>query len=287
MKIAIGSAQFGSKYGLANSDGPVPRPEVIKILQLARENGISCIDTARAYGSSEEVLGGFGMVGWDVITKLPRYPSLIPIEEWVEQSIGESLAHLNIDSIYGLLLHYPMDLFGAHGQKLYASLIGLKNQGLIKKIGVSIYSPEELDRILDKFDIDLVQSPCNLLDRRILESGWADSLDRAGIELHVRSVFLQGLLLNNGLQESPPFNKWWNVWEELERWRSNLNISIFGACLQFPISEPKIKKVVIGVDSVEQLNQIITVPQKALPYLPIFSKPLEIELINPALWTKS
>ena len=176
MKIALGTVQFGLEYGVANTKGRVPEETAQDILSLARELGVDTLDTAAAYGTSEEVLGRTGVDAFKVISKVP--PGTEHIEKpanWVKRCIDQSLSNLRCDSLYGLLLHRPLDLLQSNGRELYDALVDIKRQGLAKKIGISVYGPDDLDK-LATFDFDLVQAPMNILDRRLKNSGWLVSL---------------------------------------------------------------------------------------------------------------
>ena len=194
--LALGTVQFGLQYGVANQRGKVAAQEVRAILEFARRAGLDMLDTAVAYGESEALLGQIGVSDWQVISKLPAVPvGCGDVERWVRDSVADSLARLNVARLYGLLLHRPGQLLDSIGGQLYAALRRLTVDGVVGKIGVSIYDPGELDRLCDHFAFDLVQAPFNILDSRLVQTGWLSRLRRGGTELHVRSVFLQGLLL--------------------------------------------------------------------------------------------
>jgi aryl-alcohol dehydrogenase-like predicted oxidoreductase len=196
MKIAIGTVQFGVDYGVANQSGRVQYDEVQEILRIAAMQTIDTLDTAIAYGDSERMLGQAGVCDWKVVTKLSALPfDCVDIAGWVESQVENSLLRLGINRLHGVLLHRPDQLLGDTGEQLFSALQYIKAQGLTKKIGVSIYGYQELDRLTRAMDFDMVQAPLNILDRSLIESGWASRLKARGVELHVRSAFLQGLLL--------------------------------------------------------------------------------------------
>ena len=170
-KIALGTAQFGLPYGISNTRGQVDRTEMDKIWQVARGANITMLDTAIAYGNSEENIGATESVGFDIVTKLPPLPGAeTAVTQWVHSQIENSLTKLKRNSVYGLLLHNPADLLAANGDELLAALVNLKQEGLIKKFGVSIYAPTELDSLLSRipnFVPDIVQAPLNVIDQSI------------------------------------------------------------------------------------------------------------------------
>jgi aryl-alcohol dehydrogenase-like predicted oxidoreductase len=181
------------------------------------------------------------------------------------------------------LLHRPDDLLGIQGKTLLAVLMHIKKIGLVKKIGVSIYSPDQLPALMDVHSFDIVQTPANILDQRIVHSGWANQLFKSGVEVHVRSVFLQGLLLMPNEARPEKFHIWHPVWNEWSRWLNASGMSAVEACLSYCLSHSTFNRVLVGVDSVEQLQQIIKVNNKPLSSLPNWP-PFDQRLLNPALW---
>lgn len=285
MKIALGGAQFGMNYGIANSKGQISKSEAQAILLKAGEKGVTLIDSAIAYGNCESILGELGVSKFDIVTKLPSLPrSNCDVNKFVHASILESLSNLKIRSLHGLLLHNSSDLLGDKGEQLAKSLLELKKDGLVKKIGISVYSPKELDLIIPNFDLDLVQAPYNLLDQRLVKSGWLSRLVKLGVEVHSRSVFLQGLLLLS--RESIPvkFSQWMHIFDDWHRWLRESTLSPVQACLSLPLSCEGISKIIIGVDSLNQLNQIMDMvgSDKRIEY-PNLSCDDE-DLLNPFNW---
>ena len=195
MNLAIGTAQFGLDYGISNSAGKVKLPEIKKIIKLASDSGIDTIDTAMAYGDSEELLGKCSLENFKIITKIGAIQeSENRIENWILDEVHLSLKKLKLNNIYGLLLHRPNELISKKGETLFYSIQNLKKLGLVKKIGISIYSTDELVSILDSYDIDIVQLPLNIFNREAINNDILKILKSRDIEIHARSCFLQGLL---------------------------------------------------------------------------------------------
>ena len=144
--------------------------------------------------------------------------------------------------------HRPEQLLSTQGDALYRALATLKDQGKIEKVGISIYSPDELDAIWPHFQFDLVQAPFNIIDRRLAASGWLTRLHQVKTEVHIRSVFLQGLLLMQAANRPATFNRWQPLWDQWHHWLDNQVLTL-EACMGFVLSEPKIDRVVVGVDS--------------------------------------
>jgi aryl-alcohol dehydrogenase-like predicted oxidoreductase len=287
MKLALGTAQFGLPYGVANQRGQVSLAEAAAILQHARAAGIDTLDTAMAYGASEEVLGQIGIQGWRVITKLHLTPGVcIDDPMWIEQAVHASLDRLGVTSVYGLLLHRPEQLLGDQGEALYENLQRLKSDGVIKKVGISVYSPNELDKLMSRYNIDLVQAPFSIMDRRLITSGWMDRLVSAGVEIHARSVFLQGLLLMEPEKRPGKFARWQPLWAQWQDWLHNNRITSLQACLGFALSHSAIGRVIVGVDSQDQLKEILSALYGAVPLPPAELCSEDIDLINPSRWSR-
>ncbi len=285
-RLALGTVQFGLPYGVANTSGQVSLYEVAAILQQAWAAGIDTLDTAIAYGESEQRLGEIGVEKWRVISKLPAVPAdCTDIRGWVQESVKCSLQRLNINCLYGLLLHRSQQLLESRGNDLYLALMDLKDQGLIRKIGVSIYDPEELDPLWPHFQLDLVQAPFNILDRRIETSGWLTRMHQAGTEVHVRSVFLQGLLLMEAERRPEKFKRWQPLWDRWDQWLKDQVLTPVQACLGFVMSRQEINRVVVGVDNRKQLQEILDAAETRVPTPPTTLAIEDLDLINPSRWS--
>lgn len=286
-RLALGTVQFGMAYGVSNHGGQVTRRDVDLMLRLAESSGIDILDTAIAYGDSETCLGEVGIQNFKIVTKLPTIPGdCADVSAWVQLQVAGSCARLGVPSLYGLLLHHSEMLLGANGEELYQALQNLKESGQIKKMGVSIYIPSELDAIYSRFRLDLVQAPFSIVDRRLHTSGWLQRLNENGVEVHTRSVFLQGLLLMPQADMPDRFSPWSELWVQWFDWLSNHDISAAEACMAFPLSFPEIDRVVVGAVSLDQLKQIISAANLApLKKFPDFLCNDE-KLINPANWSQ-
>ena len=285
-RLAIGTVQFGLPYGITNQAGQVTRSEAKEILQLAEGNGIDTLDTAIAYGESETCLGEIGVQGFRLVTKLPAIPKdCANVSSWARNQFSASLTRLSVTTVYGLLLHRPEQLLGPNGMELYRVLQDFKGSGQVKKVGVSIYAPSELELITKSFLLDLVQAPFNLMDRRLYTTGWLQKLKDNGVEIHTRSAFLQGLLLMPRATIPPKFAPWNDLWDRWHKWHSDHDTSAIQVCLAFPLAFPEVDRVVVGVDSVSQLGQIISAAAGDAPSdLPDLSCDAE-DLINPTRWS--
>ena len=286
MKLALGAAQFGLDYGIANEAGQVPLSEAQLVLSIAKENEVDVIDTAIAYGTSEEVLGTVGVDGFRVVTKLPSLPEdQKNVAHWVTEQVRESLARIGQKKLYGLLLHRSEDLSGSRGGKLIQALADVKNDGFVQKIGISVYSPDELEVVRKKIKIDLVQAPLNVVDRRLQSSGWLDRLKDSGVEVHTRSTFLQGLLLMERSKIPIKFSRWSSLWDQWQEKLKALEVSPLAASLGYPLSLEQVDQVIVGVDSAQQLQDILAAARMVEPDLDAsFMTSTDTHLINPANW---
>ena len=285
-RLALGTAQFGLPYGIANQAGQVSRKDVSAMLQLAASHGVDTLDTAIAYGESEKCLGYAGVQGFKLVTKLAALPDKCPnIITWVKEHLDASFARLGISAIYGLLLHRPEQLLGNDGKELFEALCIVKESGKVQKIGISIYNPLELESLTRLFHFDLVQAPFNLVDRRLSESGWLQRLKLDGVEIHTRSAFLQGLLLMSEKDMPSKFNPWSDLLKTWRTWLSEQKVSGVQACLAFVLSFPQIDRVIVGADSASQLQQILEAASIVSTIdFPNLSTEDE-NLINPSLWS--
>lgn len=280
MKLGLGTAQFGLDYGISNAAGKVSDAEVASILALARSAGVATIDTAVLYGDAEVRLGQAGVEGFEVITKIAHIPA-----DRVIADVEQSLKRLKLDQIHGLMLHRASDLQGEGGAALIDVLNRLKEKGLVRKVGVSVYAPADIDALPDDFTLDLIQIPYNLLDRRFEISGALARLSQAGVEVHARSTFLQGLLLMAPASRPEWSARWNTIWTQLDGWVEAAGITRLQACLGFALANPLLDRLIVGVENAAQLAEMLGVEPLALP--PELKLATEDEaLINPANWSK-
>lgn len=285
IKLALGTAQFGLRYGLANQNGKVPTESVKNILDMASIAGVKTLDTAIAYGDSEKVLGLFDLDHFEVVSKLPEVPlTNCNISDWIKSQVYSSLERLNQDNLSAILLHRPMQLIESNGDLIYRTLQSLKDQGIISNLGVSVYGPEELLNLVDHFDFDIVQAPINILDRRMKNSGLLSILKKQGCSIHARSAFLQGLLLMPKGKIPLYFKPWMPLLDEYHQWLANSNISPLEACINYVTQVEEVDKVIVGVDSVTQLEGILQSLSSKTIYLPSELQSNNEDLINPSRW---
>ncbi|MDD4050951.1 MAG: aldo/keto reductase [candidate division Zixibacteria bacterium] len=288
-RLGLGTAQFGMDYGIANKQGKTDIDEVRDILAASDENGMRVIDTAPAYGDSETVLGQAlpRQHRFRIVTKTPVFGTdniASTYGDRLRRSFRESLARLGQKRIYGLLVHNAENLLSPGGEQLMDAMIALKTAGKVEKIGVSVYTAGQIDAILARYQIDLIQLPVNLFDQRLVRDGHLSELKKRGIEIHTRSTFLQGLLLMapedvpEHLETARPY---------LARLRQDAErggISPQEAALGFVKSIAEINCVLVGVDSRGQLLENIKA-FAAGAQLPFEAYAVADEhIVNPSLW---
>lgn len=288
-KLGLGTVQFGTDYGVSNKMGITSQNEASSILALAKNLGIDLIDTSPAYGAAESVLGAvLGDVNLDVVTKTVRIDSKIISKahiENVKQSFYKSLRDMRKDSIYGLIAHQGYDLY-KQGYEHYIEFFDeLKEASLVKKIGASVYNKMELENVLSCCDIDMVQLPLSILDQDLLVSGYLDELQRRGIEVHVRSVFLQGLVFLNKNSLDPYFDPISSTLARFDDVLTECNISALDASLSYVMNAKSVNKVVLGIQNVEQLMQVANSISKNIKLPPVGHLSLSnTEFVNPSKW---
>ena len=281
-RLMLGTAQFGSKYGITNNSKTPDENNLKKIISLAKENQINSIDTAMNY-NSEIKLGNVGIGDFKVFTKLPKAPEHISVSKWVNENVYKSLENLKISKLEGLLIHNHNELKSNKGKEIWNSLLDLKKNKLIKKVGISIYSPKEINVLFENFNFDIIQVPFNFFDRRILNSGWLSKLKSNNVEIHARSIFLQGLLLQSKENLPHEFHKWNKDWNKWYAFLTKNNLDKLDTALNFVKSYEEIDKIIIGIDNISQLRDILKIKRNKIKDYPNFQVTDE-DLLNPLNW---
>jgi len=285
-KIALGTVQFGLDYGINNLTGKIPKNEVFEILDYAHKSGINVIDTSYAYGDSESVLGEYlkrSGIKFKVVSKLPGNK-----DDKSFEIFHETLNHLNKNKIYGYLIH-NFDFY-LKNSRIWADLRKIKQQGKVQKIGFSLYYPEELEYLLKKkVTFDLIQVPYSIFDQRF--SVFFQQLKKKNVEIHIRSVFLQGLVFKEINTLPKRFLKIKRKLETLKKLAGDLAIPVSSLCLNFAALNPFIDKVVIGVDNIANLKENLNNLKYQVKTKKIYNKLLKLKeedenIILPVNWKK-
>ena len=284
MKPGLGTAQFGLDYGISNKTGKTGESEVQKILKLAHANGFEYLDTAFGYGSSQEVLGrclspeySFRIVTKTIAAEGPH------AEISMRRALAKSQSLLKTQSVYGLLVHRFGDL--VQYEKVYDVLLSLREEGVVRRIGASLYSSDEVVLFLNRFPrLDIVQIPVSLLDQRMLRSGAIRRLHDAGVEIHVRSVFLQGLIFLMPHELPEYFRPIAGFLAEFHERIGRLGISAYQAAVAFVNSLPQIHCALFGVNAADQLLELISALRSPLSFDPSEFELTDERFLNPATW---
>jgi aryl-alcohol dehydrogenase-like predicted oxidoreductase len=286
MKLALGTVQFGMAYGVANAAGQVPDSEVQAILQTAQAGGLDTLDTAIAYGQSEQILGACGVRGWQVVTKLPAVPNACgSVSQWVDSEVRGALTRLRLDRVDALLLHRPADVLGPHGRDLIRALRVVQESGMVVRLGVSVHEPDELRAIADAgMPIEWVQAPVSPLDTRWQRSGELERLADSGVRFHARSLFLQGLLLMSATDRPEKFSLWAPIWRQWHDWLQASQLNAAQACVRVAKGIRHVDRWVVGVQSAKQLKQLLGFAQEAAIEPPNWVELPSAALLNPAMW---
>lgn len=285
MKLALGTAQFGMDYGINNPRGKIPKKEVFKILASALRNNIDTLDTAYSYGDSEKIIGEFikeNSTFFKIISKLP--PGQEP-----SQAIEESLKRLNLNQLYAYLIH-DFNHF-LKKREIWSNLKKFKQQGKVQKIGFSLYYTQEIEFLLEKNIVpDIIQVPFSIFDQRF--SKLFPFLKEKGVEIHVRSTFLQGLIFKKPEKLEGNFIKIKDKITTLNSLSQQLNTPISTICLNFATLNIYVDKVIVGIDNLENLQENISSLQQQNQIKDIYPQLLNLKennenIILPSNWSKA
>jgi len=260
-RLGLGTAQFGWPYGVSNKLGKPNEGEVAAILQYASEAGIGYLDTASTYGNAEALVGRYlpRHHPFRIVIKVPPI-----VDDKIDTShrkvlldvIETSLDRLKVERVHAILMHAPDDLHKAGWQHLVEALQQAQSNKWTALIGASVYDAGQLSLAFNRMRPQIVQLPLNVLDRRLLGSGWIDRLKDSGAEIHARSVFLQGLLLMDPSalpQFFAPISE--HIRAFRTRWKE-LGVPAIIACLSFVLQQRGIDAVIVGVNQRAELEEI-------------------------------
>jgi aryl-alcohol dehydrogenase-like predicted oxidoreductase len=282
-KVILGSANFDQKYGIRKNS--IKKNDIKKLLNIAVKNKIKLIDTSPSYNESEKIIGKLNNKRFQVISKiakLPKNTKKSEIKKKMTKNVLISLKKLKIKRFECLLLHNAESLLGKNGQEIYLSLKDIKKSGLTKKIGLSIYNYTKLNKIINKYKIDLIQAPLNIFDQRLITTGWLKKLKQKKIEVHARSIFLQGTLLlkkNEIPKKLKKFNKEWSYWDS---WIKKNKLNRLHTCVQFVLNQSRLNGIVLACDNISQFKEILKIKKKNF-LTPQFNIK-NIKLIDPRKW---
>lgn len=289
-RMVLGTVQLGMPYGVNNRHGKPQRKEAIQMLEYAYQNGIRCLDTARAYGDSEAMIGEYmeqsGNI-FEICTKLPALTDETQVINCYEQS--RKTLKTDIFCVY-----YIHRFEGFKSIEVLKQLALMKEKGMIQAVGVSIYEPAELNYILEHMSdmVDVVQLPFNLLDNeRWLKQGLLAKAREKGVNIYVRSVYLQGLLLMDRDTELWKAKNVERQMMELQDIAQNLGYSMAQLAVNFCNTMEEIERYLVGCETERQIceniiinQQIKKVPVDICERIQKISSSVTEQVIDPRKW---
>tara|TARA_R110002072_G_scaffold65778_23_gene162375 strand:- start:1530 stop:2402 length:873 start_codon:yes stop_codon:yes gene_type:complete len=286
MKLGLGTVQFGQAYGITNARGVTPQAEAHAVIRRAAEAGVLVLDTAPRYGDAERVLGSLGpqLADLRIVTKTPDYAGVPDAGAHASASFDASLKTLGLERVHGWLEHRVEALLGPDGDAIWRALSDARDAGRVARIGASVYTTAQLDGLLERYPIDLVQLPANVLDRRQLDPERLARLRGAGIEVHARSALLQGALLGDpaAMPQIPGLGPLVGTFQRI---CADAGCSPLAGALGFLQSIPEIDVVLLGVEDTTQLNQALEAA--AIPLDPTLFDGLACDdplIVDPSQW---
>ena len=276
--LLIGTANFGQKYGYKKKI--FLKKDLNNIFKILEKNKIKSFDTAQSYGTSEKILGKNNKKKI-IFTKfnIPNV-KINKIDGCLKNIINQSFNNLRKKKIEGILIHNT-DFFIKNKFtqiKVIKFLSKLKKSGKVKKIGFSIYEPNEIERICEIFKPDFLQFPINIFDQRFLKKKVIRKIEKHNIEIHARSIFLRGKILRDNSFDSRLVN---NQVNKFKKWCKKNQVGRVSACINFIRNYKFINKLIIGIDNKSQIEKIISILNEKKYYVPKKFVVKNFNLINP------
>lgn len=283
-RLALGSVQFGMAYGITGLATAVPESEICRILAAASREDVQLIDTAPGYGDIEQRIARLaGDAKFDFVSKIPALPPGLSAREtgdFVKQSCARSLKRLGA-RLRVLLFHRGVDLLEEHADAAWQAL-ELAVRGTAIRPGISAYGPEEVAAVGARFPLQVAQIPGSVFDQRLRVTPGLD-----GIEIHLRSVFLQGLLLMSRPSAEARVPRAAAALATWEDWCRRCGLSALEAALGAVKSLPGVGCCVIGVDGVEQFEEVAGAWKRATPVAAPDLAVSDPDVIDPRRWTRT
>lgn len=292
MKLALGIVQFGLAYGVANHAGKPPLTQAFAVLDAAWEDGVRLIDSAQEYGDANQVLAQYHAARshrFSVINKVWRHPTNY---NDVYDTLARERDSLRIDCFDTVMFHHPATVDQTVPDDLFDRL---KSAGLIKRGGLSFERPADYQRLSQRFAFDVVQLPINMVNQQFISAEFIQSLARDQVEIHARSVFLQGLLLSSPDQIPAHLAPFKDIVARLKNDCADSDVDApidpLAACLLYVLQMPAVENIVVGAQDISQWAQISSTYQAltdrassvALPWADYAVS--DERLAFPALWS--
>ena len=294
-KLCLGTVQFGLDYGVANTSGQISQDEANSIMEFSLSKSINCLDTAKDYGNSEDVIGNFLQnkknEDINIVSKTKSEIFNLSLNNAIDE-IKLSLQNLSINSLFGILLHDSEALYKWKGEQ--SDLVKkLKELSLIKNFGVSIYNDEEFNFALNNADIELIQIPFNLFDQRAITKDWLKKAKEKNKLIFIRSIYLQGLILMDIDKIPQHLNDAKKYVERIDSICYKLHISKNELALSFVDGIAKDSIILFGCDSlgqakenIENYNNLIELDQDSLDEIVNNLSNINENIYNPSKWIK-
>jgi aryl-alcohol dehydrogenase-like predicted oxidoreductase len=283
-RLGLGTVQFGQPYGISNRRGRVPQADAAQILTRAAQAGLGWLDTAAAYGDAEVTLGALQEYAKPLrlATKtVTAKGGMATVLSAARRSV-ERLQRRPVDL---LLVHAASDLMGPEGPALWEGLRSLRDEGLFRAIGISAYPADEPEALARRFEPDAMQIPVSLLDQRLLADGTLARLKDMGVQIHARSLFLQGLLFLTSDQLPPSLAAAAPHLDAVRARAAEAGATPLSAALGFALSRPEIDVALVGVTSIDELEEIISSAAKPVPMIDWNACALQdLHILTPSLW---
>jgi aryl-alcohol dehydrogenase-like predicted oxidoreductase len=281
MQLVLGTVQFGLRYGVAGRDTPVAENEVRAILERAWAIGVRVLDTAAAYGDIEQRLAGLCEgLPFRIVTKLPQLPAALDANsaaDWAQAMLERSRTRLGT-RLHAVLFHRAEDLLEPHADAVWSRCAAwAEPRGAL--LGASAYEPGTLARLTERFALCIGQLPGNALDQRL-----AAAALHGGMEVHIRSAFLQGLLLmdsKRAVERVPASSTALTRWHA---WTHARGLDPLHAALSLVMGLPGATHCVVGVDNMHQLEAIGAAWAAATPLHAPKLAVTNLDVIDPRRW---
>ena len=286
-RLALGTVQFGMPYGVSNARGQVPEGKVRTILANAAASGIDLLDTAAAYGTAEiivsRVTADLGHP-FRIVSKTPPGASVDAVVAAARRS-AELAGNRKLEA---LLVHHPTDLAGHGGDRRWRALQDLVSEGTLPRVGISASFADEPRQLAARFSPAIIQVPVSLFDQRLVCDGTLAELAARGIEIHARSIFLQGLLFATSAQLAASIRHIAPALEERRNIIRDCGATLVGGALGYALSRPELRRIVVGVSDIAEMTEIVAAADAAPADIPWADLAIEdAAVLNPSRWTAS
>ena len=284
-KIILGSAQLIKNYGISNSKITTEQ-NFFKLLDNCVKRGIKIIDTSDSYENAHEIIGKYKKYKFEIITKyyFKNKMNKNYYEKIIKKNIANTKAAIGYHNLHAVLIHNIHQIDKNSLSIISNLLIKMKKKHLINKIGISIYNKEDLQKITNLKLIDILQVPINLINQSFCNKKFLEKINKKKIEIHARSIFLQGILLSSNLHNLEYFKKWKNLWNRYYSWLHENKVSQLTACLTFIKRIKNISGFVVGIENETQFKEILNCRIKKKLKFNKFLNQKNKKLTDPSKW---